>query len=340
VPDEPSPRLFSTVAFDGALVDGAGRTFFKGFIGTSTGASTSDMGIYMFDGQTIETLARDLRPVPGRAGVNFDGIYPFDMAINSQGQFAFASSLSGPMVTSQNDVGLYRGNADGSIEELLREGDPAPGMPSGFQFAGFHSPEINQHGQLAFIGTIRGPGVTPITDEMVWVQTRSGEFRPVAREGDAAAEAPAEIFFGDRFDSFQVFTNLVINANGQVAFHSRLKGAGLGDTTGNQNADGVWATDVEGSLRSIAIAGRPFQTAEGDSRVHGSIIFAGDTGNDEGLLSGLSDAGHVAFQGYFRDNAAIYVSSKVAVPIPEPAASGLALLAWGLVLVRHRDRRP
>jgi len=338
VPNEPSPRLFSTVAFDGALIDGAGRTFFKGFIGTSTGGPTSEMGIYRHNGQSFTTLARDLRPVPGMTGVDFNGIYPFDMAINSVGQFAFASSLTGSAVTAQNNVGLFRGNPDGSIELLLRRGDQAPGMPAGIQFAEIHSPEINKHGQLAFLGKIRGPGVTAITDEMVWVQTRTGEFRAVAREGDAAAEAPAQVFFGDRFSQFQVFRQLVINANGQVAFHSLLKGAGLGDTSGNLNADGVWATDVEGSLRSIAIAGQPFQTAEGDSRVHGTIIFAGDTGNDEGLLSGLSDAGHVAFQGYFRNDPAIYVSSKVAVAIPEPTCAALAMLAFGLVFVRKRGR--
>ncbi len=334
VPGE-SSHLFHEYAFDGGLIDAAGRTFFTASPGTSTGAYTGDEGIYMFDGQ-LRKLVRDGDPVAGMSGVNFDGIYSFGLAINSHGAFAFASGLSGSAVNRLNNIGVFRGTPGGGIEQVLREGVQAPGLASGVQFDSFYSPEINANGQLAFIALLRGPGISSINNESVWVERPGGDFHLVAQEGVQAPEAPAEVFFGDRSNQFQVFRDLVINANGQVAFHSLLKGAGLGNTAGNVNQDGLWATDRQGDLRSIVIAGQPFVTAEGDTRTHGLIIFAGDTGNDEGLATGFSDAGQVAFQGYFGNSAAIYVSSKVAVPEYPSAALALIGVCAVLALVKQR----
>ena len=334
IPDIPN-RFLESPAFDGPLVDGAGRTFFKSGITGPSGGFTGDTGIFMHDGQSLHTLVADGQPVSALPGAVFDGIYPFDLAINSHGQYAFASSLSGTSVTSFDNVGLFQGQTDGTIDLVLREGDQAPGFATGVEFDALYSPEMNRDGRFAFLATIRGPGVHELNDETVWVQQADGQFALVAREGDAAPEAPQEVFFGDRFDRFQVFSDLVINARGQVAFRTRLKGSGLGNTSGNLNDNGVWATDGSGELRSIVMAGRPFDTLAGDARVHGLIIFAGDTGNDEGLATGFSDAGHVAFQGHFGNLSAIYVSSRVAIPEPSTLALGTLALA-SLVIWRRK----
>ena len=180
---------------------------------------------------------------------------------------------------------------------------------------------------------MRGVGISSTNDEMVWVQSSSGDFHAVAQEGVQAAEAPADVFYGDRFNQFQVFDELVINANGQVAFHARLKGSGLGSTAGNLNDTGLWATDMAGALRSIVISGQPFQTTDGQTKTHGTVFFAGDTGNDDGHASGFSDSGHVAFHGYYGHAGAIYVSSKVAIPEP---ASALLLVVALACCVRRR----
>lgn len=334
VPGE-SPRLFKEYAYDGGLIDGAGRTIFKASPGTASGGYTGDTGIYLFDGQ-LKKLVRDNDPVPATSGdVFFDGIYPFDLAINSQGEFAFASSLRGSAVTTLNNLAVFRGTAEGTVEEVLREGTQAAGLADGVQFDSFYSPEINARGQLAFLASLRGPGISSLNDESVWVETPTGDFHMVAQEGSQAPEAPADVYFGDPFNRFHPFRDLVINANGQVAFHSLLKGGGLGNTTGNINEDGIWATDLSGDLRSIVIAGQPFLTSEGDTRSHGLIIFAGNTGNDEGLASGFSDAGHVTFQGYFGNSAAIYVSAKVVIPEPTTVAPLLFGLVAGLVSRRR-----
>jgi hypothetical protein len=238
------------------------------------------------------------------------------LAINSSGEFAFASSLRGSAVTTLSNVAIFRGTSEGTVEQVLREGTQATGLAEGVQFDSFYSPEVNAHGQLAFISQLRGPGISSVNNESVWVETPTGDFRMVAQEGSQAPDAPADVIFGDRFNQFQVFQDLVINANGQVAFHSLLKGAGLGNTSGNLNDNGIWATDLRGDLQSIVIAGQPFVTAEGSTRTHGLIIFAGDTGNDEGRATGFSDSGHVAFLGNYGSGEAVYVSSKVVIPEP------------------------
>jgi hypothetical protein len=336
VPGE-SPRLFKEYAFDGGLIDAAGRTFFIASPGTSTGAYTGDNGIYMHDGATLQRIVRDDEPIPGMSGLIFGGIPSFELAINSQGQYAFGAGLRGSAVTLQSNVGLFRGTAGAAIELVLREGLQAPGLPTGVQFESFGAPEINLHGQMAFIGILRGPGISTVNNESVWVETPAGEFRMLAQEGSQAPEAPAEVYFGHRSTPFPAFSELVLNAHGQVAFHASLNGTGLGSTAGNLNDDGVWATDAQGNLRSIVIAGQPFLTSEGSTQTHGTIIFAGGTGNDDGLASGFSDAGHVAFQGYFGNSPAIYVSSKVA--IPEPSATALAALGLSVGLATGKRRR-
>ena len=336
IPDMPN-AFFRSPALDGPLVDASGNTFFKSGITDSSGTFTGNNGIFVHDGATAQTLVADGLAVADRPDVEFDGIYPFDLAINSRGQFAFASGLSGVSVTADNNLGLFRGHVDGSIDTILRRGDKAPGMPAEVQFDSFRSPEMNRDGQLAFLADIRGPGISRLNDETVWAQDTDGTFVLVAREGDAAPEAPAYVFFGDPSSQFQAFRELVINAQGQVAFHTRLSGSGLGHTSGNLNDDGVWATDTDGTLRSIVIAGQPFDTMNGDSRSHGTISFAGDTGNDEGLATGFSDAGHVSFHGYFGNAPAIYVSSKV-VSIPEPGTACLLMIAAGIVLLCRRLR--
>ena len=333
-PNETGVRRFSEYAYDGALIDSQGRSYFVAFIGNAAGAYVGDRGIYRAEGTTLTRLARDDEPASSTSGVSFDGIYPFNLAINSRGDFAFASVISGPGVAANANVSLFRSVANGPVEEVLRRGAQAPGMAEGVQFDQFYSPEINKHGQLAFLAKVRGVGISSSNDEMVWIQSANGDFRPVAQEGVQAAEAPANVSFGDRSNQFDAFRELAINANGQVAFAARLRGAGLGNTSGNLNDTGLWATDMSGALRSIVIAGQPFQTSDGHTKSHGIMFFAGNTGNDDGLASGFSDSGHVAFHGYYGNAGAVYVSSKVV--IPEPATA--LMLVTALVSCTRRKR--
>jgi hypothetical protein len=300
------------------MTDAAGRTFFNASPGSDTGTYLGQSGLYVSEAGVIRALAKDSDEVPGLSGVKLNGFYPFDPAINSHGQYAFASGLTGTGVNANNNVAIFRGSADGAFHTVLREGDQAPGMPAGIVFADLSSPEINVQGRIALLATVRGPGINNSNNEMVWAESASGEFTPIAREGQLAPESPAGAF-GPLFSN-PVFNNLAINARGQVAFHSNFFGA--------TNGDGIWATDPAGTLKSSALSGVPFEETNGELHTISGIVFAGRTGNDEGRPSGFSDAGHVAFTTLGgTHNAGIYVSSKV-LRVPEPGT--VALLSWAI----------
>jgi hypothetical protein len=193
------------------------------------------------------------------------------------------------LLNTTNNVALFGIGTGGAIETVLRKGIQAPGLAAEIVFNSFSSPEMNAQGELAFPASIGEPGVTGSNDETVWRQDSSGRFQLVARQGDAAADAP--------------FTDFLR----PIRFHNIL-----------------------------GVVDQLFGPGDGGTRVHGLILFGGETGNDEGLPSGLGDAGYIAFRGYFTNAEAIYVSSKV-LSVPEPNAVFIVAAAAALSLRGRRE---
>jgi hypothetical protein len=248
-------------------------------------------------------------------------VFPFETAANSAGQIAFASVISGTGVTSgSNDIGLWAG-APNSLSLVVRRGDQVAGMAAGVVFDQFNHPEINAHGLIAFRATMRGPGITSSNDEAVWIEMQDGSLRMVAREGQQPPGAPAGVTFGDF--GFGVFNDILMNERGQLAFTGQVKGQ---PNPGNQNENGIWATDLNGNLQLIVLSGQPFQTTSAGTRSHGVVELAGGTGGDEGFGAGLSDSGLVAFRGTFQSSTSVYVSTAATVPEPNT----VVLMAMGL----------
>jgi hypothetical protein len=125
-------------------------------------------------------------------------------------------------------------------------------------------------------------------------------------------------------------TNLVFNAAGQIAFQSSLRGSGVN----SENDLGLWATDLEGTLHLILRTGDLLEVAPSDFRTISGFEFHGDTGNEDGRVSGFNDLGQLAFFAYFTDGSSgIFVSNLVAVPEP------IGLVVFGAYLLSFARMR-
>lgn len=312
---------YSSVAFSGAVLDGQGRPYFT--------ASSGRTGVY---GETsagaVQLIAQDGQTAPGISPAStFDGVYDFDMAVNSSGTVAFASSLS------NGKNALFTGSLSGPVTAKIVSGSPAPGAPAGSLFSSFYSPEINAQGRLAFKAEISGAGITSGNNTGIWLENAGGGFDLVALEGTTIPGGNGSIVFGST--SPDVFPEIVVNKLGQVAFLASTRPAGSSSASGS----GIWATDTNGALHQVVWSGQPFDTVANGTKSHTLFDFAGNTGNDEGLPSGFSDSGYVTFRGTAGAFAeAIYVSSVVAVPEPNSAVL-IAIMIGAIASRRSRSVR-
>src|SRR4051812_15403341 len=135
-----------------------------------------------------QVVALSGQAVPGTpAGVTYS-TFSFP-GLNDTGGVVFVSSLAGSGVNLGNDTALFGGPAASPIV-VAREGDPAPGTPSGVMYRTLGSPVLNNTGQVAFVCSIRGPGVTVANFEASYAGPLA---YPVllARGGDPAPGTPA-----------------------------------------------------------------------------------------------------------------------------------------------------
>jgi hypothetical protein len=266
---EPGYRIFAfnetpavndagQVAFNAILLDPPGRL--------------GDLAMWSEGTGTLELISRKGRQAPGtEVGVTFN--FFSKPSINAIGQSGFLGGLTGPGVTSENDSGIWVGNADG-LSLLVRKGDPAPGIGPNVIFGGINDPFFNEAGRIAFSADFIGPGVTPDDTGGIWTN-RTGNLTLVARRGRSAPGASAGV-------NFNGFSEARFNDIGQTAFFASL--TGLGVRTSN---DGGYWSEGSGELRLIVREGDPVPT--GEPGVNFNLQFFS--------YPGFNNAGQTAFRG-------------------------------------------
>jgi hypothetical protein len=231
-------------------LDAAGRVAFIASLNENAGVTAnSDTGIWSEATGSLSLVAREGGHAPGTpAGASFGDFNPFGrLRMNSAGQVAFRASLipGAGGVTSDNDSGVWAERL-GSLQLVVRAGDPAPGVPSGGLFTDFNEAEFNDLGQTAFRGHLQiGPGgVTVFDQDGIWSEG-GGALHLVARRGDHAPGAPAGANFGGFFLP-------ALNNHGQTAFSGVLTGDGITSS----NNFGIWS-EGSGALQLVARKGNP-----------------------------------------------------------------------------------
>src|SRR5712664_2430426 len=166
------------------------------------GAYTSlgDHLVFLFSQDSLSLLARQGDPAP-RGGTFRRFHHP---VININRQVAFGCDLE------PSGYGIFLRSADGSMTEVVREGDPAPGgepLESSVDGAATLYPgsaEINDAGAVAFSATasIYGRGGIFLFS--------NGQIMPQIRENDPAPGGGV----------FSYFSNFSLNSAGQIAFQA------------------------------------------------------------------------------------------------------------------------
>jgi hypothetical protein len=180
--------------------------------------------------------------------------------LNSSGQIAFRTALTGSGVTAANNSGLWS-EGGGALEQVIRDGEAAPGLPQGETVFDPFPPVLNSAGQVAFMD-----------DKAVWFGS-AGALDVVAFEGDQAPGMAAGFNYTD-------LRSPVLNSAGQVAFVSIV-------SDGSTNSMGIWKGEV-GQLNLVVKSG------DAAPRTPSFVTFSGVD------LNGykLNAAGELSFLGY------------------------------------------
>ena len=261
--------------FDDTRFNNAGQTVFRTFQENTSGGTTDDERIYLYNGSELINLVRTGTPVPEGDG-ELDGFS--EPSMNDAGPVAFASRLRNTSGGADDDEGLYL--YDGSSVINLVRGEAT--VPNGNgDFGLIFSPRLNGVGQTLFEARVENTIGGTIDDEGLYLHDGSSVIS-LARKGNAVPEGNG--------DFEHVITNATNNA-GQVAFW-----AWLNNTIGGADDDeGIYLT---GGIDQINVA-RKGESLAGKT-IAGLHIW-GIHGAEDGRLSGLNGFAQVAFDADFID---------------------------------------
>jgi hypothetical protein len=289
----------------------------------SNGPSESD-AIFRGNGGELVQIVRTGQAAPDGNGA-FSTLGNV-MALNLLGQAAFTATTTG----AQNN-GLFRG--DGlALTQIARDGQAAPGGVGVFDL--FAAASLNDVGQVAFVGFLKGAGVTAANDVGVYLHDDDLGLVTIAREGDELLGSTI-IGLGLAGNSTGGPSNVDgrsgLNNLGQVAYDFTLadgrRGIALGSLIDSAfasiDADFDNDDDVDGAdflvwQRGLGLSGDSATNAAGNADADDDVDSA-DLGAWGTRFGGLQSTGAVQ-------------------AIPEPAAAMLAaLMFWGLhPLLRRR----
>jgi hypothetical protein len=306
------------------LSDG-GKIAFDAMLTGPAVTTSNDRGVWAGTAGNLALVARSGTPAPDTSsGVTFQGFST--PVVNSAGHLAFRAGLVGGGVNAGNNAGVWS-TRSGSLDLVVRTGDPAPGAPAGAVFSQFVSNVINDAGQIALWARLVGGGFGN-DDEGIWIED-FGDMQWIAQEGRHAPGTPDGV-------NFNTFTFPTLNAAGQVAFEATLAGSGV---AGSNNL-GIWATGPAGRLRLIAREGDLLEVAPSVFRTIETLSFLGNSGNGDGRPSGFNDYGQVAFAAIFTDGSqGVFVSDLVAIAEPHTFALVGVMLATCFLSARRRRGR-
>jgi hypothetical protein len=193
---------------------------------------------------TLEAVAVAGQHAPGTpAGAVFS--LPSPPVLNDHGEVAFQARLeTGPGgVGSGDDDGIWLLDRTGTLRLVAREGDPAPGTPSGRSYGQILGttgvPRLNAQGHVAFYGSYKQSATSTVL--AVFGPSGAADLTLLAAASLVWGSAP-----GVPLSSFASFERPSLNDTGEVVFLADLLD-GLGGVT-SQDDGGMWGTLSGGAL--------------------------------------------------------------------------------------------
>ncbi len=232
---------------------------------------------------SFQSVAIINQSAPGLSNnVHFSGFN--DVSLADDGRIAFTANISGPGVSSTNNLGLWAGWA-GDLNLQVQTGDPVPGT-NGETFTYLDSPNIDNHGTVGFLA--KASKESPADKRRRLYEARVEE--RLRQRKLFRAEIGSLAFLTPRYYSFN---GHVIDA---VAGVAELSGPGIGPTNNiaivagpPTNAAivariGFPAPGVTGNFTEISDAAGAVALMPS-----GKVAFMGSTTADSGVWMGDGD---------------------------------------------------
>jgi hypothetical protein len=274
-----------------------GRVAFE----ATTDGTSGLFGLWFGNATTLQTAM-----VPGKAapvsllgpGYSFN-ILGDTVEVNSQGQLAFSTSLTGPGLNNTNSQFAAAG-APGALRVIAQSGQPAPGIPGAFfrsYFNGgpvFTDELIGEDGAVAFAASFGTNGY----DFGLWL-TPSNSATPILlmRTGEQAPGAPSGVYFTNSFQFLPPFEEVFMNGRDEIVFRSYLAGPSS-DTNLSRNV-GIWLAEPDGTVNLIARTGQTIDLGGGKLRELQNVTFGDNPPTLGGPADGrprlINNAGQILF---------------------------------------------
>ena len=192
----------------------------------------------------------------------------YQAGINDQGQVGIRGH-------SPTGWGLFIGNQDGTVTEVVRAGQAAPGTSR--TFTSIHG-SIHDRGQMLIAGQTDQPDV--FAKSAVYRRSITGDLVKIAVSKESAPGTNRTFGWMSAQD---------MNDTGEAVFYAYLN-----NTSGNHDGYGIFKGRDTGSVKAIAFSG---QQAPG-----GLGVF---TAFDNSV--GINASGEVSFVGYYQGGSALFV---------------------------------
>ena len=159
------------------------------------------------------------------------------------------------------------------LEEVVRSGDAAPGLPPGTTFEKFgffvnNGPlQLGDDGSLVFMGRLNTPSPS---NESLWICDPDGALHLLARGGETPPGAPPGVSFGNGSGGLvPLFGKVALEPGGRMAFLASVTGPGL-----DSLSKGLYATDAAGTLHALVQPGDVLDVADAGTDLR-TVVTAG-----------------------------------------------------------------
>jgi hypothetical protein len=231
---------------------------------------------------------------PSIVGAGFQG---FGLpAINDAGESTFVGSLKLGLggVSNANAQGIFERDGNQLYAPVVRTNEIAG--TTGSIFSVVKDPVLAEDGGLAFAATLQGGTARGPAAKSIWWRPADGELGMLARGGTTVADLP-----GAQWRSFDSLA--ILNTRGPIFTGSLVAGrAGVNKAT----AAGVWATDLNKSLRLLFRAGDLI----GGRKLKSFGILKAVPGAT-GMTRSFNNSAHVAWRATFVDKTTAIVVTEI-----------------------------
>lgn len=307
----PSGRVISSLTAFLPSVSSPGQG--RGWIVPNAAGGVRVMALVQFTDRTQAVLAIDSSNVanptviaitaqpgnggPDIAGATFATIGLPALAADQSSAFLAQLTIGQGGITKTDNKGIFtRAAASGPHTAIARIGGPAI---SGTVFSTLGDPVVGNDGGLAFSATLKGGSAKGTAAKTLWWQPPGGTATLLAQGGTRpASDLPADT-------QWKSFTSLSIAGGGRGPIFIGALVPKKGGVT-PANANGVWAIDFTGTLRTIFRTG---DVVSGKTVKSFSLLKAG-TGT-AGVTRSFNDTAHVVWIATFTDRTTAIVTTEI-----------------------------